>query len=707
MEGGPSGDPAAVTPRPASGTDPSLGHVLGRLQVVEQRIRTELSRRRAAGMVDTDDRFRGLYVSEAQVEQLLAAGVPAPVEEDPVTAALLAEVEARADAAEAAGDELRLRTLARVFHLDATDVELLLLAAAPDIDPRIERLYGFLNDDVSQRRATVGLALLLAGLPISSGPARARLSPLGVLRRAGLLEVVEADRPALTRSLRVPDRVLGHLLGADAIDHVLVPVQRRVTPVDGPAAGYLAGALQAGSRCAYLRAGQGAAAASEAVEALHRLGRSPLVLDLSRLSGEVDLALLAAAAIRETRLRDGGLVVGPVEVLAERDGASISSFVDTDAVVILHGHLPWDPRWAEAVPVAVGADRVDAAQLTGLWRRALGAALAEEVDPAGATAHLRLTPTQVERAASVALQHAAAEDRPVLAADLQLGARSQNAAGLDRLARRIEPAVGWDALVLPDEVEAQLRELASRWRHRDTVLEAWGMQQGGGRGRGVSALFAGSSGTGKTLAAEVLAGELGLDLYLIDLSTVVDKYIGETSKNLDRIFEEADRVNGVLLFDEADALFGKRSGVSDAKDRHANVEVAFLLQRMEAFDGVAILTTNLAANLDEAFMRRLDAIVDFPSPDEDQRRLLWQAKLRATLPLADDVDIDQLAAAFKLSGSEIRNVVISAAYRSAATGEPITLTALVQATIREHRKIGRHLSSADLGPFAHLLGGRA
>ncbi|MFP4311986.1 MAG: ATP-binding protein, partial [Nitriliruptoraceae bacterium] len=298
-----------MSAQPASTTDPSVAHVLGRLQVMEHRLRAELSRRRAAGTVDTDDRFRGLYVSEVQVEQLLAAGVPTPVEGDPVTAALLAEVEARADAEEAAGAELRLRTLARVFHLDATDVELLLLAAAPDIDPRIERFYGYLNDDVSQRRATVSLALLLAGLPISSGSARARLGPLGMLRRAGLLEVVEEDRPALTRSLRVPDRVLGHLLGADAIDHVLVPVQRRVTPVDGPAAGYLAGALQAGSRCAYLRAGQGAAAASEAVEALHRLGWSPLVLDLSRLSGEADLPQLAAAAIREARLRAGGLVV--------------------------------------------------------------------------------------------------------------------------------------------------------------------------------------------------------------------------------------------------------------------------------------------------------------------------------------------------------------------------------------------------------------
>ena len=202
--------------------------------------------------------------------------------------------------------------------------------------------------------------------------------------------------------------------------------------------------------------------------------------------------------------------------------------------------------------------------------------------------------------------------------DVAAGARAQNAAGLERLARRVEPRVTWSDLVLPAGVVEQLRELTGRARHRDLVLDEWGMARTSLKGRGVTALFAGDSGTGKTMSAEVIAGSLGLDLYVIDLSTIVDKYIGETEKNLDRVFTEADRVNGVLLFDEADAIFGKRSEVKDARDRYANVEVAYLLQRMEQFDGMAILTTNLRANVDEAFLRRLDAIVDFPLP-EDRR----------------------------------------------------------------------------------------
>ncbi len=243
-------------------------------------------------------------------------------------------------------------------------------------------------------------------------------------------------------------------------------------------------------------------------------------------------------------------------------------------------------------------------------------------------------------------------------ADVSAGARAQNAAGLERLARRIVPSVGWDDLVLPRVVEQQLRELTARARHRDRVLGEWGMGSKGARGLGVTGLFAGDSGTGKTMSAEVVAGDLGFDLYVIDLSTVVDKYIGETEKNLDRIFTEADRVNGILLFDEADALFGKRSEVKDARDRYANVEVAYLLQRMELFDGLAILTTNLRSNVDEAFVRRLDAIVDFPMPEEEHRRKLWERNLPASLPVTGDIDLDFLARQFKISGGNIRNVCV-------------------------------------------------
>jgi SpoVK/Ycf46/Vps4 family AAA+-type ATPase len=247
-----------------------------------------------------------------------------------------------------------------------------------------------------------------------------------------------------------------------------------------------------------------------------------------------------------------------------------------------------------------------------------------------------------------------------------------------------------------------LRDLAARARHRERVLGEWRMRPGGGRGTGITALFAGDPGTGKTMSAEVVASELGLDLYVVNLATVVDKYIGETEKNLDRIFAESDDVNGVLLFDEADALFGQRSEVRDSHDRYANIEVAYLLQRMETFDGLAVLATNLRSNLDEAFTRRLDLIVDFPMPDRDLRRGLW-AHCLSPLSIGGDVDLDFCAEAFELSGGDIRSIAVTIAYRAAAGDHDVSMADVIAAVGQEYRKLGRLCLEAEFGPYYPLL----
>jgi SpoVK/Ycf46/Vps4 family AAA+-type ATPase len=275
------------------------------------------------------------------------------------------------------------------------------------------------------------------------------------------------------------------------------------------------------------------------------------------------------------------------------------------------------------------------------------------------------------------------------------------------LARRVEPAVGWDDIVLPDAARGQLRDLAARARNRDRVLVEWRMRLGGGRGRGVTALFAGDSGTGKTMSAEVIAGELGLDLYTVNLATVVDKYVGETEKNLERIFSEAGGVNAVLLFDEADAIFGKRSEVRDAHDRYANIESAYLLQRMETFDGLAILATNLRSNIDDAFTRRLDMIIDFPAPDERSRLAIWERCLRPPVPVDDDLDLDFCARAFTMSGGNIRSAATTAGYLAAGAGGAIGMAELISAIAAEYRKMGRLVLEREFGPYLIKPGGAA
>ena len=681
-------------------TDASVRHLAARLELVEARIRVAVARRRATDP-DPDDRFRGLYVSDVQVDEMLA-GAPVPLlpaAPDAEATARLAAVEAGADAAEAAGVDVRLRRLIRSFALEQLDVELLLVALAPDLDPRFERLYGYLHDDVSRRRASIGLALELVEAGGASGAGRARLGPSGPLIAGGLLIVEDVDRPFLTRALRVPDRVAGHLVGDDTTDPLVAALEVTPSGRDLAGAGPLERGLRAGARLAYVRERIGTAPLTVAARALARLGPPPVVVDLGRLGPHEEIGEAATAAIREARLRGAGLLAGPVEVLAERGAAAVRAFAEAGCVTVLHGARGWDPAWSRTVAFLVEAELPTATERRDVWLAALDGSASDEMAAAIAALPYRLAPEQVERAAEAGRLTAAASGRALGVADVAAGARSQNAAGLDRLARRIEPRVGWADLVLPAPVVEQLGELTARARHRDRVLDDWGLARTSLKGRGVTALFAGDSGTGKTMSAEVIARSLGLDLYVIDLSTIVDKYIGETEKNLDRVFNEADRVNGVLLFDAADAIFGTRSEVKDARDRYANVEVAYLLQRMEVFDGMAILTTNLRANVDEAFLRRLDAIVEFPVPDVEDRRRLWERNLPGALPMTDDIDLDFLARRFTLSGGNIRNVAVGAAFRAAEGERRVAMADLVRETAREYRKLGRLCVEAEFGSW--------
>jgi SpoVK/Ycf46/Vps4 family AAA+-type ATPase len=680
----------------------SLTHVLGRLEVVARRVGAAVDWRRSADP-DPADRFRGLHISPAQVEALLA-GPTAPAPPNPEAAALLERIEAEADDAEAAGADLRLRRIARTFGLAELDVELLLIALAPDLDSRFERLYGYLHDDVSRRRASVGLWLELCGVEPASAAAWRALAAGSPLVEGRLVVVEEPDRPFLTRSLRVPDRVSAFLLGADAPDAAVRELVYDCPsgPNDDGLAERLARAIGGGARLAYVRERPGTAAGPLAAAALRMAGLGVLALDLHRVRPDEDLGALAALSAREARLAGAGVLAGPLDALGGRDAAAIRAIAELPTTVVLFGPANWDPAWSRQVPYRCDSEAPAPEERERLWTAELDGQAAM-VDPAAVTRPFRLTGEQVRRAARAARLQATGSGRSVSADDLRAGARAQNAAGLERLATRLEPAVGFADLVLPEEVLESLTELIVRARHRELVLGRWAMAGASSRRRGLTALFAGASGTGKTMAAEVLAFEMGLDLYVVDLASVVDKYVGETEKNLDRIFAEAESVNGVLLFDEADALFGKRSDVSDAHDRYANVEVAYLLQRMELFEGIAILATNLRSNLDEAFARRLDLLIDFPDPEEEDRLRLWRRCLGTAAPREDDLDLEFLARAFRMSGGNIRNIVVAAAYAAAEDGAPISMSHLVRATQREYRKLGRMVVESEFGRYYALV----
>ncbi|MFI1282118.1 AAA family ATPase [Streptomyces sp. NPDC020858] len=681
----PSPSPADTTP-----------YLWQRLRIVEERVRRAVALRRAVDP-DPDDPYRGQYLTPDAAARILDArhdpGPPESAPADPPPGS-------------------PLDVLATRFALAPLDLDLLLVALAPDLDARFEQLYGYLNDDLTRRRPTVGLALELCGRT-GAAAARFRLSPAAPLVAGGLLEVTEPERPPLSRVLVVPDRVTAHLLGDTSPDPRLAGVLGEATddPAVDPAESHRAvAAAGSGTGHVHLRT-RGGDPVGLAAAALRACGLSPLALDASALAHHArTVPELARAAAREARLTGAGVLLGPVEELPDKpdERARLLRTLCTELrgiPLFTYGAGGWEPAWAADTPVALTVAAPDPDRQAVRWRHALERAAGEhgatgEADALArsVSAH-RLDAGQLRRAAGAAVRTAALDGRAVSPEDLRTAVRAQNGAGLARLARRVEPAVGWDDLVLPAPTLRGLRELAVRARHRDQVLGQWGMRPGGGRGRGVIALFAGSSGTGKTMSAEVVAADLGMDLYVVDLSTVVDKYVGETEKNLERIFTEASAVNAVLLFDEADAIFGKRSEVKDSHDKHANMESAYLLQRMESFDGIAILTTNLRANLDEAFTRRLDVVADFPVPDAAQRLALWERCLGDRLPRAGDLDLGFCAERFELAGGSIRACAVTAAYFAAASGEPLTMPQVVTAVAQEYRKLGRLLLEGEFGPY--------
>jgi hypothetical protein len=368
---------------------------------------------------------------------------------------------------------------------------------------------------------------------------------------------------------------------------------------------------------------------------------------------------------------------------------------------VLGGEPAWEPPpvlAGEAVlQVALGLPSSREREV--LWCAALGYDATDE--PAAAArdvaASFRLTARQIADAVTVARATAATRGTDAPAADdLYAGARSVSGRRLASLGRRIEPLAEWGQLVLPADSIAQLRELCATVRTRGRVLEEWGFDRRLSGGKGVTALFAGTSGTGKTMAAEVIAKELQLSLFRIDLAGIVSKWIGETEKNLDRVFDAAWDSNAILFFDEADALFGKRSEIKDSHDRYANLEISYLLQKMESYEGLAILATNMRQQIDDAFLRRLTFNVMFPLPEEPDRARIWEAVWPEELPRAADVDFVALAR-IRLAGGNIKNVVLSAAHLAAAEERPVELRDLVHGIKREYQKLGKQLAADEIG----------
>ncbi len=599
-------------------------------------------------------------------------------------------------------DDDRIGHLAPRFELTGVDEDLLAVAAAGELDPNVALAYGLLAGTEAPAWPTVGLALELVDASPLDPAARSRLNPLSPLVLQGLLEV-RGDGPALSRRLAVPDRVAAHLVGDDAPDPLLLECLDDVPTVRTDASDAVAKGLLAGVRLTWVRSPQGSAGVSVAAGGVVDGGETPLVVDLGRIADPVLLGPVVSAAVREASLLDRPLVLAGAERLVAPDGVSLVNRLLPSAVpVVCVADRGWDPGWAGRIPLLVDAPALDLPTRAAAWATALadtGLDLDPGTDAWRDVLAMRLTPPQIWRAARDAGLTATVEGRQVQLDDVRRAVRRLAATGAATPPRT---TATFDDLVLPRPTLDELRRIVSWARHRDAVLAQGPLTGAGGKGTGIAALFGGGPGTGKTLAAHVIADALGLDLFRVDLSTVVDKYVGETEKNLERVFAEAESMNVVLFFDEADSIFGARSAVSDARDRYANLEVSYLLQRMEDFDGITILATNLRGNLDPAFSRRLQFLVTFPDPDADTRHRLWHQHLRhvAVLDDGDPPDVDLLAEHAELAGGDIRNIVLASAYAAAEDNDGrVGMRHLAAATHREYTKL-RKRAPAQLDPWA-------
>ena len=709
-----------------------LAPLYAELQRLDLLLHREILRLRATYQLSLDE-FRGLYISDEQVDSLInrslaEAGSTATIDALTQQAAALRE----ANAARLAEDS-PWRRLIREFALSSAEQDILLLALAPELDLKYETLYAYLNNDITRKWPSCHLALrLLADSPAERAGLRQWLLPQAPLFAQRLLRLIEpaAGGPSsLGSGFALTPVVAQYLLGQRYHEPSLSACLGWSTPA--PASEPLLASAEQDARLIRLveryrttrslplllfqgRPGSGRRRAAEAVCA--RLGMPLLSVNLDRARAMAEsLPKLIDTALLQSRLEAAGLYLEGIESLFNAEGHPLAEgFLLADA--LMHHPQPvfcacapgthWQALWPQGV-VCLPFAEPDHADRIELWRTTLESqrlALAE-TELTALAGRFQLTPGQIKAAVTAAVDTGwLAEPPPPLAEALFAAARAQSDHSLGRLAVKVKLIHTWQDLILPSVTLARVQEIANAIRHRHVVYSEWGFERRIASGKGLKVLFAGASGTGKTMTAGVIARELGLDLYKIDLSGVVSKYIGETEKNLDRIFRAAECSNAILFFDEADALFGKRSEVKDAHDRYANIEVAYLLQKVEEHEGVVILASNLGKNIDEAFSRRMHYVVEFPLPDEPQRERLWRGMFPPEAPLSREVDWHFLAKQFPIAGGDIKNVALDAAFLAAQDGRLVTMKQLMKAMSRQMIKQGKIPSATDFKQYYTFIG---
>lgn len=708
----------------------SLQHLLAELERIDLLISACVE---SVRKINADDsQFLGLYISESEVDSLLEEpkGTPRWFNESGRRKAVTERLEEirkqiyrKKEKSLSLGIDLRLHRLQHLFGLSPLEVDTILVCLAVELDLRYERLYAYLQDDVTRRRPSVDLVLgLLAATPDEKYTARSCFYSCSPLFRHLLVAFVDdpgrPNPPLISKYLRVDGRITRFLLNNDSPDTRILnfsfigdsdggDVQNLGSPKVCERLVHFAKRSEGQGVIIYLTGPYGVGRLCTAESVCEKMGVRLLVVEAERLESEGDKSCEKAfrLALREAKLQQAAVYLKGFDTLLCQEkkdifSGLIRSIGDRPMLTILAGETPWEPAdTLRGAPFArVELPKPDFSRRVGLWSTAFGNSdgTDSERDFSVLASRFKFTGGQILDAAATAknLSRQRKEEK-ILPEDLYNACHLHSNQKLSSLARKINPNYRWGDIVLPADRLEMMRDICNHVKYRDRVYGDWGFDRKLSLGKGLSVLFAGPSGTGKTMAAEIIAGELSLELYKIDLATVVSKYIGETEKNLSRIFLEAETSNAILFFDEADALFGRRSEVKDAHDRYANIETGYLLQRMEEYEGVVILATNFRKNMDDAFVRRLHFTVEFPFPVEADRQRIWEKILPDETPKEPGLQFDFMARRFELSGGNIRNIALSAAFFAADDSGSVNMAHLLRATKREYRKMGKVIAKGD------------
>jgi AAA+ superfamily predicted ATPase len=633
-----------------------------------------------------------------------------------------------------------LAWLQKIFGLSDFDLDILAIAFAPELDRHYERIYAYLQDDLSNKRPTVDMVLnLLCGSMSEKLSRRKHFSTHAPLIYHGLLHVCSEphQQPTLlSHHLILDPQVVRLLLQQPGLDSRLTSCCQLLEATQFSHTLYLKADVQTALEALVIEdwqkqqplllyfQGTDKTGKHHTAEILGKSLEVPLlVVDLAKMvEDKAKFEEKLEIVWREAWFFQRLLYVDNFDILYLQENQILyQSFLikleKNRGITILSGVQNWIPTTTVVTGlITVPFTIPESSQRRDYWQDHLQAAeiILENKELDLLSDRFLLTSDQIADAVITAYNNARWQSSqtkfstqepkkaPPLFLHLCSAARAQSGHDLATLARKIEPKYTWNDIVLHPNQVTQLEDICKEAEYRDLVHQKWGFADKLSLGKGLNVLFSGASGTGKTMAAEVIAHQLQLDLYKIDLSQIVSKYIGDTEKNLNRIFTAATNSNAILFFDEADAIFGKRSEVQDARDRYANIEVGYLLQKMEEYEGIAILTTNLRSNMDEAFERRLRFIIEFSLPDTKNRQLIWQGIFPKNTPCSPNLDLEFLAQNFEITGANIRNIALTAAFLAADDGGVIEMVHLIRAIRREFQKMGQILRDKDLGKYVDL-----